>query len=659
MILFQETHLLWLLVILLPGLALLFLQTRRARRKLLSRFASASLLSALTRSFSPFRENLKTILILLSFVLLVLSLARPQWGYEWREARGKGIDILFVLDASKSMLAQDIRPNRLERAKLAILDLIQDISGDRLGLIAFSGNAFLQCPLTLDHDAFRQSLDIIEPGLLSRGGTNFSSAIEEAAATFEEDNNFKFVVLLTDGEDLAGEGLAEAQKAAQQGIKIFTVGVGSSQGERIPVFDNRGRPTFLRDDRGNFVLTRLDEETLREVAEATGGFYTPLGIAGEGLQAVLNRGLASVPREELDSRLERIPVERFQVFLLLALLLLIADSLIGNRRRRRANPAVPEALQRSSQTLLLFLVGLAPLLFPPNLAADGNLQASNLYSEGNYEEAARLFRELAEKDPQNRLHRYNLGCANFRQGDWDSAGASFRQALETDDLNLQADAFYNLGNTRFRLGQETRESNPSATIESWEEALRDYENTLELRPGDSNAAYNYEVLRQLLEELKRQQEQQQQQQQQEGDNQQDRENQPQQESGSEQDRPSDSREGENARNQSEGSRRDPADSSPEREPQRDSGRGEEESPNPRSGERPPPSEREITGTDESPDTATPSGGDSGATAAMPLQMNRKEAEQLLEALRQTERKLPVTGVGEENDQRQPADFKDW
>lgn len=653
MILFQEAHLLWLLVVLLPGLALLYLRTRRARRKLLSRFASSRLLGALTGSFSPFRENLKTILIFLAFGFLVLSLARPQWGYDWREARGKGIDILFVLDASKSMLARDIRPNRLERAKLAILDLIEDISGDRLGLIAFSGNAFLQCPLTLDHDAFRQSLDIIEPGLLSRGGTNFRSAIEEAAATFEEADNFKFVVLITDGEDLAGEGLAQARSAAQEGIKIFTVGVGSSEGERIPVYDSRGRPTFLRDERGNFVLTRLDENTLREMAEVTGGFYTPLGVTGEGLQAVLNQGLASVPREELGSRLERVPVERFQVFLLLALLLLVADSLLGNRRRR-SSPPPSRSPAGASRLLLLLSIGLLGIGAPRALEAADNRQASKLYSEGKYSEAARAFRDIAEMDPDNKLHRYNLGCAAFRQGEWETAASYFREALETDDLNLQADAFYNLGNSRFRLGQETRQTNPRVTIESWEEALRDYENSLQLRPDDANAAYNYEVVRQLLEELKQEQQNQQNQQQQQ-QNQENQEQNPQDQQ-QQQDQSSGSRQDENAQqNESGGSGQadDPQSAQNEAE------QPDDPSAPPQSPERPAPSDREITGSEGEPEEARESEETNGAVSAMPLQMNRKEAEQLLEALRQTERKLPVTGVGEDEEPRRPADFKDW
>jgi Ca-activated chloride channel family protein len=224
----------WLFVGLIACAALLWRYRRfdARQRAELKRFASESLIAQLTGSVSGARRQFKRALVVAGIACAAIALARPLAGFHWEETKRKGLDLLFAVDTSKSMLAQDVRPDRLTRAKMAVEDLLGHLEGDRVGLIAFAGNAFLQCPLTLDYDAFRQSLDAVDTRIIPRGGTDIASAIHEAGAALEgQGHNERILVLLTDGEDLEGSALEAARAAGEQGLKIFTVGVGSANGE--------------------------------------------------------------------------------------------------------------------------------------------------------------------------------------------------------------------------------------------------------------------------------------------------------------------------------------------------------------------------------------------------------------------------------------------
>ena len=235
---------LWLLAGLIACAALVWRYRRfNARQRTeLAKFASASLIAQLTASVSPARRQFKRGLVVAGVACVALALARPLVGFRWEEAKRNGLDVMFAVDTSKSMLAQDVKPDRLTRAKMAVEDLLGKMDGDRVGLVAFAGNSFLQCPLTLDYDAFRQSLDALDTKIIPRGGTDLAAAIHETEAALEGNgNNERILVLLTDGEDLEGNALAAARAAAKNGLKIFTVGVGSASGELIPAADEAGR----------------------------------------------------------------------------------------------------------------------------------------------------------------------------------------------------------------------------------------------------------------------------------------------------------------------------------------------------------------------------------------------------------------------------------
>lgn len=446
-------QILWLLAIpvVLITMGLLFYANSRSRKELVRKFASDRLVKSLLESYSAARSKLKRALIVLGLIALITALARPIIGYDWEETKTKGIDILFALDSSRSMLAEDIKPNRLERAKFAILDFIEQLEGDRVGLVAFAGEAFLQCPLTLDYNAFRQSLEAVNTEIISTGGTDIARAIEESESAFQDDNNHKIIVLITDGEDLEESGIKRAKEAAADGVTIYTVGVGTAEGELIPIRNRFGQKQFLTDSDGNFVQTKLDEDTLDAIAEVTDGFYVPLGPTGYGLEQVYEAGLQSIPEQELAAQLERTGIERFQWPLGLAIILLIWEPLIGTRRRF-IRKRMKTAMNLSVLTITTGLVV---------IGHDSRAQeAATIPTEIEAVEEEATESEVSEETPAQLIAQmedvrlsYNLGVSLYRDKDYPAAVKAFEKALITPDLELQADSFYNLGNTYYREGQ--------------------------------------------------------------------------------------------------------------------------------------------------------------------------------------------------------------
>jgi len=296
-------------------------------------FAARELLIHLTPSMDRKRQNMKALVILLSVSAIALALMRPQWGFEWKEVTRSGLDILIAIDTSKSMLAEDVKPNRLERSRLAVKDLIQTLQGDRIGLIAFAGSAFLQCPLTVDYSGFMLSLDDLNVNTLPKGGTSLSNAIKTALESYEGGKKkYKALVIITDGEDHEGNAPEWAEKAKEQGIKIFTIGIGTREGELIPVTDESGNRMFLKDRSGNVVKTSLDEKTLKDIALATGGSYVKATATEFGLDLIYEEKLSKMEKREVENKMIRKYYERYQIPLAIALLLLCIEPYMRERK---------------------------------------------------------------------------------------------------------------------------------------------------------------------------------------------------------------------------------------------------------------------------------------------------------------------------------------
>ena len=514
---------LWLLAG-LAACAFLFWRYRQfeiQQRKTLVRFASMRLLDKLTASVSPARRKAKQVLFILGVFCLFVALARPQAGYEWQETHRKGLELLFAVDTSKSMLAQDVKPDRLTRAKLAVHDLVDKLDGDGVGLLAFAGNAFLQCPVTLDYDAFRESLDALDTKVIPRGGTDIAAAIREAEAVFKTRTAAeKILVLITDGEDLGGESIAAAKEAANNGVKIFAVGIGSTTGELVPIPSENGGTDFARDTSGQLVKSHLDEATLKQIVGATGGLYQPLGQQGEGLNEIYKQGLASFTRHDLSSRQAKVPLEQFHWALLAALGCFMAEMLIGTRRKVREAKTAPAPVKAKPAwahrpaTNAAAALGFALLVATATTRGALPQTAEQAYQHGDFAKSQKDYTAAAVKEPTKAELQFNAGSAAYKSGDLTQAATAFQNSLHTDQVPVQQGAYYNLGNTQFRLGQKTEKSNPKETIETWEKAVSSYDAALQIEPDDLQAKHNRDLVKHQIEQLKKQEDQKKQQQQQ-------------------------------------------------------------------------------------------------------------------------------------------------
>lgn len=307
-------------------LAAFYIWVFRAKKKAYEKFAQKNLLQDLLSFSKPNRQKIKAGLLLASVILVLISLMRPQWGFHWQEIKRRGLDIIIALDTSKSMLAEDVKPNRLERSKLAIRDFIKNLRGDRIGLVAFSGTAFLQCPLTVDYGGFLLSLDNADTNIIPRGGTSLAGAIKEAVkAAGGKENKYKAVVLITDGENNEGDPFAAAEEAKKEGIVIFCIGIGTKEGELISLTQNSGAKEFLKDKEGNVVKSRLDEAALEKIALITGGSYIHSTATEFGLDLLYRERLSKMEKREFEGKLNKRYVERFQAPLLLALVLILIE----------------------------------------------------------------------------------------------------------------------------------------------------------------------------------------------------------------------------------------------------------------------------------------------------------------------------------------------
>jgi Ca-activated chloride channel family protein len=501
---FEHPQILWLLLVLPPALVLFFWWATRQRQKLLEQFIQARLLSTLTVGISPARKKIRFGCLVFAVALLVITLARPQRGFDLQEVEQRGLDIVVAVDTSKSMLATDIAPNRLTRARLAALELMQKAGTDRMGLVAFAGDAFLECPLTIDNTAFQQCVQALDVNTIPQGGTAIAAAIKTALTAFKEGNHYKVLVLFTDGEDNDTGALEAAQGAAKAGLKMFTIGIGTAAGDLLRVADANGNSDYVRDEQGNVVKSHLNEALLQQIAGATGGFYLPLRGANT-IDTLYERGLAPLPKSEGKERLVRRYHEQFHWPLAAAILLLLAEMFLPERRslprrsfRAKAGPTRREqngGLKRAGPEAGVPVATLVALLV---VAVCGNASASPLsalreYKSGYYTNALQEFERLAQANTNDLRLIFNAGTAAYRATNFDAALNDFQTATLSPDLKLQQQAHYNLGNTLYRQGElkfEPDTEGLNALEESWQRAVKSYEHAAELNTNDTDVAYN-------------------------------------------------------------------------------------------------------------------------------------------------------------------------
>ncbi len=337
-ILFAELRWLWLMAIALVAFAVLLRLSARARQKQLADFADTALLGSLLAGHSRARRVVKNTLLALSIALLGIALARPQWGAVEEQVVRKGEDVVFLLDTSKSMLAADVKPSRLELAKIAMREFVHRYAGGRVGLVAFAGEGFVQCPPTLDYDAFDEAVSEIGTDAIQVPGTNIAAAIFAGKNAFDKAERRKVLILLTDGEDLDKLGVEAAKTVAEENVVIFALGVGTPNGSLVLVRQPNGQVAPLLDGGGQPVTSRLDEVTLQQISEATGGIYRRLDSVA-GSMTTLSRALRDTQNRPTAVQTKRHGIDRYQWPLAVAICLLVVESLLSTRRRKVALPA--------------------------------------------------------------------------------------------------------------------------------------------------------------------------------------------------------------------------------------------------------------------------------------------------------------------------------
>src|SRR5438477_7314342 len=505
-------------LLLIPLLIALFVRAEHRGLQRLQQFVSARLLPRLAGTVNRRRRIIRFGLLLLGLSLAIISLAQPRWGYTFEDVKRKGLDLLIAVVTSRSMLSNYVQPDRLERGKLAIQDLINELQGDRVGLIAFAGRAFLQAPLTIDYDAVIEAVNDLDTKTIPEGGTQISSAITLATQSFGKSAmGNRALIIFTDGEEskeLTSEALKTAKAAADAGVRIFTVGVGTPQGSLIPIAGDDGQTSFVKDSAGQVHKSKLDEKRLREVAEATGGFYLHLENGPRSMQQIENEGLAKMQAAEMDVRLSRRPIERYEWPLGGALVALALSILVRERKRVRQRAYVP-APSRSAATniggrpakaagaavaVLLLLCSSAFAMAP----------GINAYQQGKFENAYKEFQETLKSHPQSRAEeelQFDSGAAAYKLKDYNKALESFSQALLTPDTGLQSKGHYNLGNTLYQRGEMQKADDKK--LSDWTNALDHYEQTLKLDPQNKEAKENYEYVKKKIDELKNKKQEQQ------------------------------------------------------------------------------------------------------------------------------------------------------
>lgn len=458
-----------------PVFLLILIIGMKRREKILSRYSSKRGLAAIAPDADPKRRWIRAGLFLSSIALIITALSGPQYGYKWETIERKGIDIIIALDCSKSMLAKDISPNRLERAKRKIYDLLDMLQGDRIGLVAFAGTAFLQCPLTLDYHAFHIFLRSLSPDEMPVGGTDIPDAVTTAVSAFQKkDASKKAIILITDGESTQGDPIKAARLAQKDGIKLFCIGVGGEEG--IPVPDEHGG--FKKDISGNIVMTRLDESTLKKMALITGGAYVR-SIAGDmDLDTIYKKDIrGQMTLTTLSSRRKQVWEDRYQWLLAPAIFLLLVELFLPDRKK------------------MMVLLLMAGLLLPcrPVRAAGTNTvarQGMAAYEKKDYHKALKLFIDAQLEKPDMPEIYYNIGNADYKIGNYNAARQNYKQALKSRNKTLCEKSRYNLGNTAFRQGK-------------FKDAVSNYQAALKIDPKDAQARENLSFVKKMMAQKKK------------------------------------------------------------------------------------------------------------------------------------------------------------
>jgi tetratricopeptide (TPR) repeat protein len=491
MLRFAHPEYLWLLWA-VPALALALFIAHRWRKRLLKRFISESLFSQLVPDMSGPKRAGKQTLLLSAMGLLILALANPQVGTRLEEVKRKGIDVFVALDVSLSMKAEDIRPSRLEKAKGDVSSLLRKLKGDRVGLVVFAGEAFVQFPLTADYSAADLFISAVDVDAVPTPGTMIGAAIQKALDSFRKDlPTQKAIIVVSDGENTEGDVSGATQKAREAGVRVYTVGMGTPDGAPIPIYSGGQRIDYKRDRAGNIVLTKLDETTLQQIATTTGGVYRRATSGGNEIEDIFNE-LSSLQKTEMGSLQVSGYQDQFHYPLAAAIFLLVIEQILSERKGKfmsRLMRFVPAAERLS--VVALMAVSIAHAQTVRSHVNTGNED----YAKKRFPEAETEYKKALEEDPTSRIAQFDLGNAYYKQGRFDEAQRSYNASVVNAPTAIdQAAAYHNIGNALFKAGKIA-------------ESLEAYRHALKLNPTDDDTRYNYQLARDRLKQQNQQQQQ--------------------------------------------------------------------------------------------------------------------------------------------------------
>ena len=470
---FEEPIYLYLLAV-IPVLALVRWLLERKQHKRLRKFGDPELLSQLMPDVSRWRPAAKFWTLEAALALLIVMIARPQMGTRISHDKRTGIETIIAMDISNSMLAEDVAPSRLDRTKM-VENLVDNFTDDKIGLIVFAGDAFVQLPITSDYVSAKMFLSDIHPSLMATQGTDIATAINMATNSFTQQQGVgKAIIVVTDGEDHEGGALEAAKDAKKKGMRVYVLGVGSPNGAPIPL----GNGNYMKDRTGNTVMTKLNEEMCRQVAEAGGGAYIHVDN-NSNAQQQLDNELSKLTKKEMQSTIYSDYDEQFQAFGIIALILLIIEICILDRKNplaRRIN--IFGRRQRTATVLLLLFAATAAVAQTDRqYVTSGN----KLFRNGQFDQAEVAYRKAIEKNPRNPQAHYNLGNALMAQKKDSAAVQSLQKSTELETSKIRkAMAFHNIG----VVCQQHK---------MYGEAIEAYKSALRLNPKDDATRYNLEL----------------------------------------------------------------------------------------------------------------------------------------------------------------------
>ena len=473
---FEDITYLYLLAV-IPVLALLRFMMTRTQKKRLKKFGDPQLVRQLMPDVSRWRPAVKFWLLQAALALIIVMLARPQFGTRISHEKRQGIETLIAMDISNSMLAEDVTPSRLDRCKMMVENLVDNFTDDKIGLIVFAGDAFIQLPITSDYVSAKMFLADIQPSMIRTQGTDIALAIRKAQNSFTQEENIgKAIIVITDGEDHEGGAVEAAKEARKKGMRVYVLGVGSDGGAPIP----DGNGGYMKDRSGNTVMTRLNQDMCRQIAQAGGGAYIHVDNNSDA-QRQLDNELAKLAKKETESTVFSEYDEQFQAVGILVLLLLIAELCIlecKNPLLRNVRFFKGKRRYSSAMTLLMLMTAMAA-----NAQNDRDYirEGNRNFRSGKFAEAEVSYRKSIEKNPRNPQAAYNLGNALFAQKKDSAAVVAYESGVQLETSAIRKSmGYHNMGVV-------------CQSHKMFSEAIEAYKNALRLNPKDDEARYNLEI----------------------------------------------------------------------------------------------------------------------------------------------------------------------